>query len=351
MMGYDGLRISDGMHREDIGDAETIWYKNKNGDRVTLHVEQYYHSARIKEVKVTNHNRIKSWTRYGEFYREYGDNKTVELHFHPQTKQGLHGICKRNDAKFLDQAGTTISKYARGSLVWQKFFYSNRKLAYHYFHRRSLPLVIKNPNGKVKCTIEGSLKRYTGSHGLPINEEIFNPNKHSDKNFTIKGDALLLSWVNGQAEGHWILPDERERWYMHGVEVSKRIYETPADKLPIKDIINHPNAQIRMAILSKIKPEDLIKQTDAKLIHHDKVRKNRLFELPITVDDGNGNKNSRLRYLQVTCTSTASKYYLQVPDFVWDDGRKTKLDTCEQARQWTFHMDKPNEAIKFAKET
>jgi hypothetical protein len=75
------------------------------------------------------------------------------------------------------------------------------------------------------------------------------------------------------------------------------------------------------------------------------------MEFPIKVESANYGTASWLRILQVTCTSTGTKYFLNVPDFIWDGGKKTKLNTCEQARQWTFGNDDPRKNIKFQLET
>ena len=154
---------------------------------------------------------------------------------------------------------------------------------------------------------------------------------------------------NRQRTGEWILKG-RPVYFVHGVTIAKKLWDTPPEKLSIRKVIRIKNAQMRAALLAKIGPERLVKGLKGKTIDSTKSGM-RLIQLPIKLDEGRGKKNQHMRILQVTCPSTKTKYYLNVPDYIVTGDKRIKLDKCESARQWTMMNDNPKKRIKFAVET
>jgi hypothetical protein len=118
-------------------------------------------------------------------------------------------------------------------------------------------------------------------------------------------------------------------YYEKGVPLAKKLYETPPEKLNVKDILALSNAQSRMALLSKLPPGRIAEA--GRVVH--KQGDMRLYDI----------KGYEARILRVRCPSTGAFYYLNVP---YDSAH------CEQARQWTFHVgDDFRKPIRFVKET
>ena len=133
---------------------------------------------------------------------------------------------------------------------------------------------------------------------------------------------------NGQKVGKWVV-NGKVFYYQNGVEIPEKLYNTPPEQLdPIK-LLRIDNAQLRMAMLSKIDPKRIAEC--GKIVHKDGDM--RLYDIP----------KMDVRILRVRCTTTKAYYYLRVPK----DSKQ-----CEQARQWTFGVgDFIQKPIKFEVET
>lgn len=386
--GYFGeTKITDGM-RSLWTSAEKIHCRNKNGTVMTIKTREYRgHGQVIWEYKCTRLNRILEWTRFGAFHRFYHKTGKKLLRYHPNSLRTLHGIADRTDVNFFGVSGTCKTLYSRGRFMRQQFRYKNRKLAFN-FHHCDKQILIKYPNGKfagiVSCpgkgfsTRGGNPDRYVYSHGedrsdthtcfegapyfettkagwkhIKDSDRELDFSKDGNCQFTFYNPAGSIKakgeFKNRQKVGEWIL-NGKHVYFINGVAVAKKLWDTPPEKLNINTILRLKNAQMRAALLARIGTERIAKECKHKIIHQTK-NGMKLMEFPIKVDDGNGHTESHLRILQVTCPSTKNKYYLNIPDFVWDGGKKTKLDTCEQARQWTFGVNNPGKKIKFALET
>ncbi|MCX5711601.1 MAG: hypothetical protein NTY47_00805 [Candidatus Omnitrophica bacterium] len=371
--GYFGsIKIGDGM-RGTWTNADIIRCQDKDGSIQNIRTRNYgNHGKVIWEYKRTKNNRILEWFRFGAFSREYNISGEVRLIFHPDSLQTLHGTCLRTDQTLFGAKGRCRTKYSHGRFIWQEFRYKNHKIAFS-FHHTDKKVTLKRPNGSIAAVIECLVKGFSTRGGDPDHamsndntatchkgvvyfhvegKDFFNYSKDGNCKFTIYDRQQKIKhkgeYRNRQQVGEWIL-SHKHLYYINGVPVSKKLWETPPEKVSIKAVMNIKNAQMRAALMARIPPERFAKEAKYKVIH--KTKDMVLMEFPVRVDDGNGGIDSKLRILQVTCPSTKSKYFLNVPDFVWDGGKRTKLNLCEQARQWTFGVDNPRKKIKFAVET
>lgn len=384
---YGAIWISDGINGHSLQCDGNITIKSKKHD-VTAVIES--EGGRVRGHKYLHKGKLLEWERLGKFYRGYKTlhhqniKGRVMLRYHPDSHRALHGISERYDQKLMGVPGKCRTMYSRGRLIWQEFRYETKwvgdnlcygKVAYR-FRRNDRTVTIKHPSGKVAAVIScpnglAVSARYSGDDSAHVYqgrvyfmlERLKDKQEHRAHYFDYSKDgnsAFIVydgkgrikfkgEYKNHQRVGEYVWLGKTS-YCLHGVPVSKKLYETKPEDLKVGQIIRLPNAQLRAALLAKIGPERIAKQSKYTTIHETKSGM-KLMEFPIAVDDGNGSTLSRLRILQVRCPSTKGFYYLQVPDFVWDGGKKTKLNTCEQARQWTFGVDDPRKMIKFEKET
>lgn len=375
------IRISDGCFGE-FTDARKIICRQADG------VKEFTTNGEIiTGVKYRVGNKLAEHMIVNKFHKGYTqfDEKRIPGPVFLRYKSGnwrrvLHGISIRKNVKLFGYSGTCKTMYSSGRFVWQEFTYENRRRAYR-LHHRDVKVVIKYPDGNLAGIVEVSPAgfstntRYSGYYsarrqtvsvrnGLVIFpfENGFRMGEVSDFDFSKNGHCSIQFWGRDgrvafkgkyrdfQRVEDWIV-DGKAVYLMNGIEVDKKLWETPPEKLKFGAILREKNAQIRSALIARAGYKRLVMEYRHKVIHVDKRRGNQLLEFPIKVSDGNGGRESNLRILVVRCPSTRSRYYLNVPDFVWDGGNKTKLDTCEAARQWTFGVDNPRERVKFALET
>jgi hypothetical protein len=264
-------------------------------------------------------------------YGKYEKTPTETIRFKGSGK-GKHGKA-RSIEKFYGKNGVCHSWYSNGRLVRQRYVYDNRKVAYDYRFGNK-PFFIKNYDGNAIYEVQGRLdgrnNAYYGCHSVlsrPMAEWFLQSApfevKKNGKPF-LKGEHT----TGGQRIGEWYI-DGKQFFYQNGVAIPKKLYETPPDKLDPVKILQMTNAQVRMALMSRIEPERIAKA--GKIIHKDGDM--RLYDI----------EGFDTKILRVKCTTTGAFYYLMVPK----DSKE-----CEPARQWTFGVgewfDKP---IKFAKET
>jgi hypothetical protein len=373
---YCHFRISDGIETHYLESDGNVVVNCKNGSKYIIFVED----RKICGHKLIHNGKVKEHEHLGRFLKQARGK--VILRYHPDTKRSLHGICERHDQVLFGDTGKCISRYSRGRFMAQEFRYSNRRLAFKMRHCDK-EVTVKRPDGKIAAVIScpgGFSTRSTSEeyqsyqnirHGcclgkvyfkLDNSQKIDRESAARQFDYSKDGNCRFIfydsrnrvktsgEYRNNQRVGEWVI-NGRPCVFLDGIPVSKKLYETPAEKLKVDQVLKLKNAQLRAALLKKIGPERIAKEYRNTVIHEDKKRNMLLMEFPIAVDDGNGSNKSRLRILRVKCPTTKQFYYLGVPDFVWDCGKKTKLNKCEQARQWTFGVDDPRKAIKFEKET
>lgn len=378
---YGAIKIGDGIEYKWVQmPGNVVVRSNKDNSILTIQTN----GESIIGHKLTRDGRIIEREKLGSFFRGYskrvGDpaKARVILRYYSGSQRTLHGISERYDQRLFGAPGKCRTCYSRGRFLWQEFRYQNRQLAFR-IHHTDKAVKIKYAGGDVagivNCpggfstwvTDPSRVWRDSRKHSTYRGEVYFQvdskkpmDSKDGQLDFSKDGNCVLNFFdrrgrvylsgehKNRQRVGEWIIGG-KSMFLLNGVPVDKKLWETPAEKLMIGRVLRLKNAQLRAALMAKIGNERVAKELDSKVIHE--TRSMKLMEFLIKVDDGNGGTDSRMRILQVTCPSTKNKYYLSVPDFVWDGGRRTKLDTCEQARQWTFGVNDPRKRLKFAIET
>ena len=111
-----------------------------------------------------------------EYLCHYGNVSKRRGHYYLNYRTGsarqLDGLSRRWDEDLFGHKGACHSFYRRGRLMWQKFWYSNGHLAYHWNCRKASRhyLFIKDPagnpmlefkglEGPAKCSIITPMKR------------------------------------------------------------------------------------------------------------------------------------------------------------------------------------------------
>lgn len=379
---YGGIRISDGKNSEWFYDGnQKITARHSDGSTVTFVTNGF----KILERKHTKNGRLLEHLKFGAFQKgikllnQKEISAPVIFRFHPGTQKSLSGLTERWEQTLFNFPGKCRTLYSRGRFRKQDFRYQNKKIAYNFRHTDTT-VTIKYPNGKVAGIVscpngfstrsgerrsnedtqtcqDGTIyfNFYQQERDLEGQFEEHNTDYSKDGNcsfivYNRKGKIRRQGeYKNRQKVGEWVVGG-RHVYFINGIEIAKKLWDTPPEKLKVKTVLKIKNAQMRAALIARIGNERFTKECKCKVIHETK-NGMKLMEFPVRVDDGNGDrKGSMLRILQVTCPSTNHKYYLNVPDFVWDGGKRTKLNTCEAARQWTFGVDDPRKKIEFAVE-
>ncbi len=286
----------------------------------------------VDDGQITDNRLIKDGkTVYRIVYGRFERNGKDLVRFRMGSGKGKHGK-SRTYEKLFGHKGVCHSWYKNGRLIRQKFFYGNGCLAYDYrYHANGC--LIRDPDGKVLYRLEGILncrRRWDG-------HAVFNSQKERADWFlksvpfkVWRGKRLIFSgkYEGEHRVGEWI-EHGQPVFYVEGVPLPKKLYETPPDKLDVMEVLKLRNAQTRMALMSRI-PVRRIAEVGT-LIH--KQGAMRLYDI----------KGYESRILRVKCPTTGSFYFLNVP---YDATR------CEEARQWTFGVGVDfQKRIKFAQET
>jgi hypothetical protein len=356
--------------------AETIICREESGSRKIIKTGLYRGRTAIREWKYYTLGRLTTWVKFGAFESHFLSNgDRVKYRFHPNTTNTLHGKTEAVGPRLFGQKGKVTTIYSWGRIISQQFKYLETGKTAYKVHRNDRHVVVKYKNGKTAFRLYFSEKINLSEHnnGEGIFEGLCLKDALSDITFTTAKlyksssmeDTANINvydrrgrvcqqgeFRNRQRVGEWIL-NGQPVYFVKGVPVVKKMWDTPPEKLNIKKVLKISNVQLRMALMDRIGYKRLAEELKHKVIHEDKGRRNKLIQLPVKVSSGTGNggKASYMRILIVTCTSTKSKYYLNVPDYIAPYGKRKYLNTCEAARQWTFGVDDPNDRIKFALET
>lgn len=300
------------------GEADGVPFKRL----LTIEKGEIWDNKLIVRKRTVHHIAYGQYEKMGKDY----------IHFRKGTGTGKHGKARREELLF-GHKGVCHSWYNRGRLVKQKFIYDNKKTAYDYNGYGNV-CIIKDYDGNVLYEVTGALdgkieNAFHGSHSVftrPM-AHWFNTNKP----WEVKKKGKMY-WkgqvVNNQKVGEW-WEDGQRVFFVNGVSIPEKLYNTPPEKLDVLKILKLDNAQLRMAMMEKIGTDRIAKC--GKVIHKDGDM--RLYDI----------KGYDVRILRVRCTTTKAYYYLRVPK----DAKK-----CEPARQWTFGVgDYLNKPIKFEVET
>jgi hypothetical protein len=326
------VRVSNGL-----SNGRSFWEEVTNG-KLTMKGLNSEHQLFERKVEFRegqvwdNKLKIEGKPTYHIIYGKFEKLGKTSVSFKQGSGQSKHGKARRAE-KLGGHEGVCHSWYKNGRLIRQKFIYDNGKHAYNYNACGNV-CTIKDYDGNVLFEVKGYLSgkidnaMYEGHSvfGRPM-EDWFNYSKPFE--VIKKGKTFYKGEVKDrQRVGEWFI-DGKEYCYVKGVEIPKKLFNTPPDKLDPLAILKLPNAQARMALMSKIDPKRIA--DCGKVVHKDGDM--RLYAI----------KNLEVKILRVRCTTTKAYYYLRVPK----DSKQ-----CEQARQWTFgvgeNFDKP---IKFEVET
>jgi hypothetical protein len=149
-------------------------------------------------------------------------------------------------------------------------------------------------------------------------------------------------YENDQRIGTWLIGG-KEYVYHRGTAMPKELWEKPKEELDLKEVLKIDNTQVRSLLLEKAEatPEkiaslgELIHQA-TQMMAHKKKKKMRLYSVNVPNDDP-------MKFLQVECPSTDTKYFLRVPPTA------TK---CHEALQWTYGRGQTfRKQLKFVEET
>jgi hypothetical protein len=133
---------------------------------------------------------------------------------------------------------------------------------------------------------------------------------------------------NRQKQGKW-LENGKEKYYLSGVKVSRRLHEDDPDKWIPREVLRVPNAQLRCSLLNRMGYDRLLGKIEHRVI--DQVDDGgQLVEIDTGLSDNAAARlDKTMRLLKVVCPSTRQVYVLRVPP-------ETK--TYDNARQWTFGL-------------
>ena len=320
-----------------------------------------------------------------EYLCHYGNVSKRRGHYYLNYRTGsarqLDGLSRRWDEDLFGHKGTCHSFYRRGRLMWQKFWYSNGHLAYHWSCRKASRhyLFIKDPVGNPMLEFKGLegpatirfkeggsfqskeiiVKDELNTRKIPLGSIIFRVqegiSKHGHYEFKRwRNNRLYFAGTtkNNQRVGKWY-EKGKIYYYERGVRVPRKLYETPVEKLDPKWILSLDNAQLRGAFITKVGINRIVDKVKGRVIHRGKDME--LVSIPIKpakdiaeefrfdIERGRMSVDKELRILKVVCPSTKTNYSLRVP---------LETKTCEEARQWTFGVPiESKNRIKFALET
>ncbi len=324
----------------------------RNGENVT--------TVKIKdglnrETKVIKNGRLKKWIKYGEFERARDHGVTWKImHYRQNTGKALHGLCARKDFLLEGYPGTCYTFYSRGKFLWQKFIYSNKVTAY-YLRWKDTEIRAVSPDKKPLFEIKVNLLYVKGNkEGDPFIYHTHyeaQPHNHS-------ADGVYCSYVffdtlgrtktqgvfeNNQKTGEWI-ENYKKFFYVNGLAVPKKLYETKPEDIDPNSILKMDNAQVRAMFLKKVGYDRVIKECSGQIIHKD--GKYELIDFPVKVADPKDEQEDRfLRILKVPCPSTKQYYFLKIPPV-------DAFNTCAKARNGTFtHFELNAKPVEFAEET
>jgi hypothetical protein len=351
--------------------------------RITIKGDNYKTVVNVKnrqvtEKKITVKGKLAYWIKWGEFEKERANGTTYKImRYRNGTGKGKDGLTIRKDMKLEDEAGICYTFFANGRLLWQKFTYSNGVTAYYARHNHDY-VKGRYPNKKPMFEITGEKLNFKGNaQGEPFiyNHNQYDPRYYYPNRGSSESELFNLSktkcqytffdragkvknagtFENNQRVGEWIKTYVKY-YFLSGVPVNKKLFDTPPEKIDPYRVLREPNAQARAMLLKKVGLKRVIEKCKGILIDEDKERGNALYDFPIKPANRMSNLFNRddedwqydethLRILKVTCTTTKGEYFLRVPAL-------KRYSKCEEARQGTFNGFEPEaKPVTFKLET
>lgn len=341
---------------------KTTYLIDADGNIVDTSVE---HKANSSEGTGKSHQFVR-----GKFEKWFEKGKLItEISYREGTNRGKHGDYMVTEKIPLGRGeeykGTITGRYYRGSMATQRFVYDNGQEAYSW-KKNLKELIVLYPDGTTWFYLSGSLRKPSGYsdpyilidgngyYHLGENRKPSDIGNVADEIVEYDLQGVIKNkyqYENNQKTGVGI-EDYKEKYYMSGVAVSKKIFESDGTDYDPMEVLAIDNSQLRTALMNKVGMERLLTECKGKVIHEDKEqgRDNKLIRISFVGKAGEVTYGDKfMQILQVTCPSTSNKYYLRVPPDV---------DNCEDARQWTmgvektwFNRDEPITHLKFHKET
>lgn len=306
----------------------------------------------VREIKVSKDNKYTSWIKYGVFEKARDNAQTYKImHYRQKTGRGLHGLQVRKDFKLLNNPGTCYTFYSLGKLLWQKFIYENKVVAY-YLRWNDTEIKGIQPNKAQMFDINVSMLYLKGNkNGDPF----INYHQGYSEDFNFSVDGLFCKYTfwdtagkiknqgnyeNKQRTGEWI-DNYKKYFYLSGLPVPKALYEKKPEDINPQAVLKIKNSQVRAMFLKKVGYDRVIKECQGQVIHQDGNYK--LIDFPVKTEEEDADKI--LRILKVNCPSTKSEYFMPVPP-------TEDFNTCAKARNGTFtHFEPKAKEIEFAIET
>ncbi len=328
-----------------------------------------------KEIKWTDNN-LNYTVDYGDFDH---DKRYKTTHYRKVSPFGGDGLMRLNTRLFNKWDGMCESLYVNGRFISQKFIYPNAVIAYD-IKASSKNITVRHPNGTVvmifrtteKITKPGTygapvphyfekcrncfIEERTGNNELLRQGHLVDGNKsglwHEVKRYHRENPSVRRyrdshlkeagHYDNNQRIGMWTIGDI-EYIYHRGTAIPKHLWDTPKEKLDLKEVLKVDNTQARALLLEKAEATPAKIASLGELIHeatqimaHKKKKKMRLYSVSVAKDDP-------MKFLQVECPSTGTNYYLAVPP---------TAKKCQEALQWTYGRGMiTDKVIKFVEET
>jgi hypothetical protein len=283
-------------------------------------------------------------------YVEYGKVSKRKGRYILKFRKGTHcggydGLSTRYDQEVFGYKGVCKTFYVHGRMMWQKFYFEGTKKLCYHFNPYKKGLVMRHPNGNPLYEFAGEIdsRRKVGGYLVWKNhwgDDRENMDWSKDGNCSFKRTDIngrIVSqgeYSNKQRVGEWVI-NKQPVYFMDGLTVPKKMYDTPPEKIdPIK-VLRLKDVDVRSIMLNRIGLKLLAEKVPHEVIHNDKKGGMRLLKF-------NGKVDPPINILQVTCPSTKQHYFLRVPPDILK---------CEEARQWTFHVEPGEQPINFDVET
>lgn len=320
----------------------------ENGSITIRHSNNYMYKAKVRdneivEQRVWRKGKLTYAVKYGEYEKELKDGRVSHIHRYRQgTSKGYHGLTMRSDVELEGNKGRCYSFYSRGRLIWQKFIYPNKRVAY-YVRMNDKEIRGVHPNGVPMFVIKVSHLYFKGKCGTPF--LYLREYGRNERNFAT--DGLFCDYTfydrTGRIKDHTVFENKqqvgetirnyRTYFFITGLEVPKKLYQAKPEQIKPSSVLNIPNAQVRAMLLKKIGYERVIRECKGNIIHQD--GNYSLIDFPVKYDKTEFEADRTLRILKVVCPSTKGDYFLKIPptkDFA----------TCQSARNGTFTGFEPN---------